>query len=238
MLFKTYFKLIPIPDDLDLSPKGKVSHQGFRNQKYKSVKKIMLYTALSVFSFQALAQQTVKGRVYEDVNKNGRQDKNEKGIAGVGVSNGVQVVRTDSKGNYELPANKDQIIFAIKPGGYAFPLNEHNLPQFYYIHKPQGSPQGFKYEGVPPTGALPKSIDFALHSAKGSDDFKVLLFGDPQPYTMDQIEYFDEAIIREVAARKDFAFGISLGDLVGDTLDLHLPYLDKIKKLGTSWYNV
>src|SRR5690606_37693295 len=157
---------------------------------------------------------------------------------GVGVSNGVQVVRTDSKGNYELPANKDQIIFAIKPGGYAFPLNEHNLPQFYYIHKPQGSPQGFKYEGVPPTGALPKSIDFALHSAKGSDDFKVLLFGDPQPYTMDQIEYFDEAIIREVAARKDFAFGISLGDLVGDTLDLHLPYLDKIKKLGTSWYNV
>src|SRR5690606_17222601 len=129
----------------------------------------------------------------------GKKERHEKGLPGVGVSNGVQVVQTDSRGYYTLPVSQDQIIFAIKPAGYAFPLKETNLPDFYYFHKPGGSPANFKYRGVAPTGPLPESVDFALHPVQEPDSFKVLVFGDPQPYNMEQMNYFEQAIISEVA---------------------------------------
>ena len=86
------------------------------------------------------AQEFAKGRVYSDINKNGKLDKNEKGIASVSVSNGREVVITDKNGNYQLPVGDDNIIFVVKPSGYAVPLDENNHPKFYYIHKVNGSP--------------------------------------------------------------------------------------------------
>ena len=35
------------------------------------------------------------------------------------------------------------------------PLSEHNLPRFYYVHKPHGSPT-LKHPGVAPTGPWPE----------------------------------------------------------------------------------
>lgn len=198
----------------------------------------LLFTIPALLALSSYGQQKVTGVVFEDKNGNGKKERHEKGLPGVGVSNGVQVVQTDSRGYYTLPVSQDQIIFAIKPAGYAFPLKETNLPDFYYIHKPGGSPANFKYRGVAPTGPLPESVDFALHPVQEPDSFKVLVFGDPQPYNMEQMNYFEQAIISEVAKGQGYAFGISLGDLVGDTLDLHIPYMEKIKQLGTLWYNV
>src|SRR5690606_41099625 len=79
----------------------------------------------------------------------------------VSVTNGVQVVQTDGNGRYELPVGNDQIIAVIKPGDYDVPVNDDQLPQFYYIHKPAGSPQ-LEYPGVKPSGPLPKEINFPL----------------------------------------------------------------------------
>src|SRR5690606_6474697 len=87
------------------------------------------------------AQSTVSGYVYHDANGNGQRDRREPGVAGVSVSNGVQVVATADKGHYELPVDQDNIIFVIKPSGYAVPTDEDSLPKFYYIHKPNGSPE-------------------------------------------------------------------------------------------------
>ena len=41
--------------------------------------------------------QTATGFVFEDLNKNGKKDLNEKGISEVSVSNGVEVVQTDTE---------------------------------------------------------------------------------------------------------------------------------------------
>src|SRR5690606_34972661 len=87
-------------------------------------------------------------------------DSREKGVAQVAVSNGIDVVLTDAAGRYHLPARDNSIFFVIKPQGYQLPVDEHNKPQFYYIHKPEGSP-ALKYAGSKPTGKLPKSMDFA-----------------------------------------------------------------------------
>lgn len=202
------------------------------------MKKVILI-ALSVFGFisTAYTQTTVKGYVYEDANKNGRHDKNEKGIAAVAVTNGREVVLTNNKGYYELPANNDQIISVIKPSGYKVAKNADNLPQFFYIHKPNGSPD-LKYKGVAPTGKLPKSVDFLLEPAVEPDTFKILAFGDPQVYNMNEVGYFTEGIVKELEGIKDIAFGISLGDLVGNDPTLFNPYIKAVKRIGLPWYNV
>ncbi|MGV8091195.1 MAG: calcineurin-like phosphoesterase C-terminal domain-containing protein [Mangrovibacterium sp.] len=203
-------------------------------KKYQLLIVLMILASLPVRSF---AQAVVKGIVYEDINRNNKKERNEKGIPDVAVSNGIEVVKTGANGEYELPASDDQIIFVIKPSDYQVPVNEFNQPQFYYIHKPKGSPE-LKYKGMPSTGKLPKSVDFALTPAEPKDSFKILVFGDPQPYTEEEVDFFRRGIISELINVKDVEFGISMGDLVGDNLDLHLPYIKAVEPVGIPWYNV
>lgn len=189
------------------------------------------------FGAASYAQSTATGYVYADANSNGKRDRREQGVAGVSVSNGTQVVVTDAKGRYELPVGEDNLIFVIKPSGYTVPVNENNQPQFYYIHKPNGSPK-LKYGGVAPTGKLPKSVDFALIQQEEPTEFTALVFGDPQAYTEDEIGYFARGVVAEVAGIADVAFGISLGDLVGDHLALHPSYIQAVGQVGVPWYNL
>ena len=201
------------------------------------MKKILL-SCFILASCYAQAQSIVKGYVFEDTNRNGKKDKKEKGIAGVSVSNGTEVIATDPSGLYQLPVSNDNIIFISKPSGYQVPLNDQNLPRFYYIHKPGGSPSSFKYKGTAPTGLLPASVNFALLPSAEEDNYTSLIFGDPQPYTQQELDYFAKGVVAEVEGIKDVRFGLSLGDLVGDNLDLHHPYTEVMKRIGVPWYNV
>ena len=176
--------------------------------------------------------------MYNDANRNGRKERREAGIPNVAVSNGSDVVLTDSKGFYTIPVSEGNTIFVIKPSGYKTPVNEDFIPQFYYHHKPEGSPESFTYKGVPPTGELPKSINFPLYEQEEPTDFSVIVFGDPQPYSMQDLDYFTEKIIKNVVLKENTLFGISLGDIVGDNLDLHPPYKERMRLLELPWYNV
>lgn len=187
----------------------------------------------------ALAQSSVSGYVYEDTNGNQLKDRKEKGIAGVSVSNGQHVSVTDQSGRYSLPLTGDNTIFVIKPSGYQTLVGKDQLPKFYYHFKPEGSPTNYKYAGVAPTGKLSKSVDFPLYKTEEEKEFTVLVFGDPQPYNLKEVDYFRRGIINEVKeAKKNARFGITLGDLVGDDLSLHQPYIDAVKELQLPWYNV
>ncbi|MFH5833145.1 calcineurin-like phosphoesterase C-terminal domain-containing protein [Halalkalibaculum sp. DA384] len=185
----------------------------------------------------ALAQQTAKGTVFEDTNGNGQKERGESGVASVAVSNGRDVVLTDDRGRYTLPVDDDDILFVIKPSGYKLPTDDQNLPQFYYIHKPAGSPE-LEYAGVEPTGPLPESVDFPLIKTEKKQQFRMLVFGDPQPYTEQQVEYFDRDIVSEVAGIEGYDMGITLGDIVGDDLDLFAPYIQSVARAGIPWFHV
>ncbi len=185
----------------------------------------------------AYAQQSVKGFVYEDLNKNSIKDKGERGIAGVAVSNGQDVVLTGSKGEYQLAVSDDNIIFVIKSSEYTVPVDENNAPLFYYIHKPKGSPK-LKFEGVSPTGKLNKAVNFPLFPITKKEDFKILVFGDPQPRDEKEIDYFSKGIVDELKNTKDAEFGITLGDLAWDNLNLQPQYKQSLRAIGIPWYNV
>lgn len=193
--------------------------------------------ALLCLAGNLAAQEMAKGTVYEDGNKNGKRDRREKGIADVSVTNGNQVVRTNASGDYELLVSDDAIIAVIKPADYSVPVDENNLPVYYYNYKPKGSPES-KFPGLKPSGKLPKTIDFGLIPAENKEKFTALIFGDPQPYNLEEIGYFARGVVSEVEGIENIPFGLSLGDLVGNDLDLFDPYVQAVKKVGIPWYNV
>src|SRR5690606_19989898 len=96
----------------------------------------------------------------------------------------------------------------------------------------------YTYKGVLPTGELPRSIDFALHRYDEPESFTAIVFGDPQPYSMDDLDYFTRKIVEDVEKSHNTLFGISLGDIVGDNLDLQPVYKERMRHLQLPWYNV
>jgi hypothetical protein len=147
------------------------------------------------------------------------------------------VTRTDWRGRYRLPVGDDTIIFVVKPRGWSPPIDADGLPRFYYVHKPQGSPSHLRFAGVAPTGPLPESIDFPLARSREPGSFRTVVFSDPQPYTLQEIDYLSRDVVAELVG-VDAAFGLSLGDLVGDDLALFEPLNQAVGRIGIPWYNV
>lgn len=201
---------------------------------------LSLVVTLLFFTDSALAQtannQVARGVVFHDENSNGIRDERERGVSSVCVSNGREVVETNRRGEYELPLDDDTILFVIKPEDWTTSFDANNIPRFYYIHKPSGSPE-LEFGGIEPTGPLPPSVDFPLYRSRESDEFKVLFLGDPQPYTIQQVEYVIHDVIEEIAG-SDAAFGITLGDCVGDDLRLLKPLIEAEALVGIPWYHV
>lgn len=191
----------------------------------------------SLLSAQSPVVEIARGLVFEDANRNGIHDSGEQGLPDVKVSNGRDIVKTNAEGRYEIEVDDDDIVFLLKPRGWQVPMNDHMLPQFYYIHKPAGSPPGDKYPGVAPTGPLPESIDFPLHQQEEPTKFRALLFGDPQPRTAEEVQFVMHDVIEEVIGI-DASFGVTLGDIMFDDLSLFEMQNAAIALIGIPWYNV
>lgn len=183
-------------------------------------------------------EEQARGYVFHDLNENRQKEDAEPGIAGVAVSNGTDIVHTNEDGVYELPVSNDAIVFVVKPKEWITPVNAHFLPQFYYLHKPEGYPETYRYKATEPTGELPEEINFPLYPENGSAEFKMVVFGDPQPYNIRQVDFFAEDIVTELIGRTDLEFGITMGDIVGDDLELFSPINQAVSKIGIPWYNV
>lgn len=195
----------------------------------------MFFLAIGTVS-AAQAQEKVKGTVFDDANGNSQLDAGENGVSGVGVSNGLEVALTGADGRYELPARDPMIVFVIKPTGYRVPVNEYQLPQFYYVHKPAGS-AALKYPGSAPTGALPKQVDFPLLRADESEDFNVLVFGDTQPYSETDIDYLRRTVAN-LSGIEGMTFGVTLGDIAGDRPDFFEPVSRAVSRIGLPWHHL
>jgi 3',5'-cyclic AMP phosphodiesterase CpdA len=160
----------------------------------------------------------------------------------VSVSNGIDVVQTDAQGRYEIPLAPESILFISKPAEYQVPVDENNLPQFYYTHYPTGTPPvaAFEYPVIEPTGTLPKNIDFALLPGKYNEHkFKAMGFADPQAGTDEEQDGVREDIVNELIGNPHgAAFGLVAGDVVNDTLSLYPRHNAMMGLIGIPIWNV
>ncbi len=195
-----------------------------------------LLTAI-MFTDESAVADTARGIVFHDKNENGKHDADERGLPDVRVSNGETVVKTDSQGRYSIPVTDDTIVFVIKPRGWLPTVDALQLPRFYYVHKPAGSPRGLRFAGVAPTGPLPTSIDFPMTPNDEPDRYQVILFGDPQPRDQKEIDYIAHDIVESLVGHPA-AFGVSLGDVMFDNLSLFDALNRVVARIGRPWFNV
>ncbi len=182
-----------------------------------------------------------RGTVYLDLNHNGLRDSGEGGIEGVKVSNGIDVVITNAQGQYQIELPPERTLFMSKPTGYSIPLNEVQLPQFYYHHYPQGTPSiaSWKWPVIQPTGPLPETIDFALWEGAVSDNFKAMGFADPQTATDEQLDMMRKDIIDALFGNPyEARFGLVAGDVVNDNLALYERHNRLMAQIGIPIWNV
>lgn len=198
---------------------------------------LMVATGLFVTGKNCFARNVASGTVFLDTNHNRQFDDGEKPLPGVHVSNGREVVATDSGGQYSIGVTDDTIIFLVKPTGYRTAMDQDHVSRFYYIHKPNGSPKDLKFTGVEPTGPLPQTINFPLYQQAEPKAFDVLFFGDPQPRNQQELDYIAHDVVEGLIG-SDAAFGVTLGDILFDDLSMFDNFNHTIGRIGIPWYNV
>ncbi|MCB2210517.1 calcineurin-like phosphoesterase family protein [bacterium] len=208
----------------------------------KSTQSLINLTILSVLLLAATGfgqVQFVSGVVFEDLNGNGSRDNGEPGIGDVLVSNQIDVVITDGDGRYQLPARHEMVVFVTQPVGYRVPVDEHQLPQFFYVHDEDGSSSdvNWKYEVLKPTGPLPASVDFPLLKEEHKNPFRMIAMADPQPRDDREIDYIREDVMPQMV-NTEAEMAIVHGDIMFDDLSLFERQNDLFAQVGVPVWNV
>jgi hypothetical protein len=187
----------------------------------------------------AAAAGQARGFVFEDADSDGVRDAGEPGVAGVAVSNGLDVVQTAEDGSYQIALAKNAILFITKPAAYDLPLDERGLPLFYYRHYPKGTPEKLElhFRGIEPSGPLPESINFSLHRGELLENFEAILLADPQPKSAKELGYFRDDVVAELVG-SGAAFGITLGDIMYDILASYPRYIEIVGQIGIPWLHL
>lgn len=203
---------------------------------------LLALAVLLPLPLQAMPPGCNAGVVYEDSNGNGRRDRGERPLPGVRVSDGRRIVATDASGRYALPVESGRTTFVVKPAGYRLPRREDGLPDGWTNIQPDPGP-ALKYGGVPVR--FPDCRDFALVPETGKNDWaarekplQVLVFGDPQPKSLVDVDYYRRDIVEPLGRDHGADLGISLGDIVDDDLSLFPAVKAVDATLATPWLHV
>lgn len=176
----------------------------------------------------------VTGRVVDATSGNGLPD--------VVVSDGAQCVRTQSDGRFYMTSDlsKTKFVWVSTPSGYLAPAPA-GIPQFYK-----------KKASITPSGGIYNFGDFELDPVANPNRFTIFFSADPQ--ARDHSKWnIDNAAYRSVRASEDWiremeetaanitdrqVYGICLGDLVHEDMDLLSDYATSMGTLGFPTYNV
>lgn len=154
------------------------------------MKRILLGMLLA---FPSMMSTQYTGKVFIDTNHNGSWDKGETLMKGVSVSDGLNVVQTDSKGCFTLPGHdKERFIFITTPSGYK--------TENTYYRRIEGNDT---------------SYDFGLlryDAVKGDGSHKFIHISDTEIGEAQGQDEWTEGL-REYAANENVAFIIHTGDI-------------------------
>ena len=199
-------------------------------------------TALCLSAGQLAAAEHMRGTVFADANGNGIQDAREKGIQEVVVSNGRDIVLTDTQGGYVIPIEAGQVVFAVKPARFNARKRANGMPAFWQTYQPSHT-SSLKYGGFAPQSSLQFNIGFVPTNARASAPSRVLVFADPQTKNAADVGYYKKDVVADVQQfqtkhKPNFLFGMSLGDIVNDDLSLY-PAMNAITAtMGVPWLHI
>ncbi len=192
--------------------------------------RLALALLLSSLALAASARDC-RSHVFLDTDGDGVFDAGERGVRNVAVSDGVHIVRTDGSGRYRLKARPGRSLFVIKPPGFDLPRRADGLSDRFAS---QTGFTGLKYGGVRRSDSACR--DFALlPQADDGSPLSVLVFGDPQPKSAQDVDYYRRDIIEPLVGKAEARLGISLGDIVHDDLALLPAVKAADKALGVPW---
>lgn len=186
------------------------------------------FTYLVLFPILLWSQHSswVEGTVFIDKNKNQLLDPKERGLKDIAVSNGKDIVYTDSKGKFRIEVQAGQSVFPIVPSGYTLSRakgEQVNNSFFFYPDSPDRLSAALTHH-------------FALIAEKQPNSFRIGAIGDIQVGDIDELNYAGKSIFSELAGRRDIAFHLILGDLVNDDTHLLPPFKAMLQMLPSpSW---
>lgn len=162
-----------------------------------------------------------EGRVVLDLDGDGRAGRSEPGMAGVRVSDGVDIVATDREGRFRLAPVPGRTWFVIKPAGHAFVTGADGLPVFWR-HVPEPQAPVLRFGGIGNADA--DCPTFLLRpQPRRAPGLDVLVFADPQTKNRTQLDYYARDIVEPLRAGDGGAarLGLVLGDVADDDLSLY-----------------
>ncbi|HEX2841738.1 calcineurin-like phosphoesterase family protein [Hyphomicrobium sp.] len=168
------------------------------------------------------ASSVASGTVFEDRSGTGVRQLGDRGVAGVMVSNGRDVVLTDSEGGFALAVEPGESVFVIKPPHWSVSPQADNCSPSSYLHRSDV--------------ILSPSIDFPLRRTPEPAAFEALLFADVQPSNAAELGYFADLLRRGVHGTAA-AFAINHGDVMGDDLSLFPAYRRVIGETSIPWHH-
>ena len=183
-----------------------------------NMKRITAILVIANCFITSAAGFTVRGSVFMDSNRNGIIDKGEKGICGILVSNGEDIVKTDCNGRYSIKSAGNASIFPILKGKFRISTAKSQNSAFKLI------------------GNKDSVVNFGLERRPDDKVFTLNAVGDVQVGSPEELEYADRSIFTELMSQDPKRMNIFMGDEVNERMDLLQPILKDIGSLPQeSW---
>lgn len=192
----------------------------------KFLSSFVLVLSISVASNYAANIPSKKGMTVKGI----VTDTEKNPIAGVVVTDGVHFTQTNEKGHYYLPSDfkSSKFVYLSVPADYK-PMVSKALPTGYYA--PLNKSQKVNRH------------DFQLQKRTvPANDFTFIAISDPQVKNQKQLERFRTETVPDMEATlhtlngKEI-YGMMLGDIVWDTMELFAPYKEAISNLNLTMYH-
>ncbi|MFT4603656.1 MAG: hypothetical protein ACI9W4_000371 [Rhodothermales bacterium] len=149
-------------------------------------------------------------------------------LAGVAVSDGLDVTTTGSDGGYELiSTDRQRFVFVSVPSGHQVPQTGNGIAAFY-------EPIRFGEDRT-------MRADFRLRSGQDDSNHAFLAVGDTQTQTDFEMDRFHAESVPDLARTvsglgERAAFGIAVGDIMFDDLSLFPRYEEGVRQIGVPFF--
>ncbi len=167
----------------------------------------------------------------EPIRIRGRVRSGGRGLPGVSVSDGLEVIRTSRDGSFEIVTTADRDFLRMSvPSGYRIPRNGTGTARFY--------------APIDPGARGEMTTTFELEPMEGDDEEHVLvLLADIQTEDAQEMAWFHEQSVPDIQATlramgNPEAIGIADGDIMFDHLELYPEYERAVSRMGIPFFQV